>query len=294
MNDQMKMYKTILLLALTVLSSCQINNNKEKTESINEYSIFNGIYQSEAGVEFSVNAKDSMLIITTDSVNLYKYSDNWADERIQKCNFKSIELIEATINNDKKKIALLFGDSPIAMDDYVEQYLSMHKEVLLASPKPVEWKIENTFYVDEISNHGHESNGWRWTTYCRVYWEDGRNQIVRYNWQPKTYFIDEWGLDKPVPFKSQMLFKPRFPFRSRINVYDPKTNTTKLLRNIDKPDRENAIPVRFVAYNTEINQTVSVRFRVLDNGEQYMEIGALDNNLLVKSNKKTTPNNGYK
>ncbi|WKK67014.1 hypothetical protein [Lutimonas zeaxanthinifaciens] len=288
------MYKSILLLAFTVLISCQINENEVKTESINKYSIFNGIYQSETGVEFFVSAKDSMLSITTDSRNLYKYSDSWADERIQKCNSKSIELIEATIQNDKIKIAEIFGDSPIDMDDYIEQYLSMHKEVLLANPKPTKYVIENTFYIDEISNHGHESNGWRWTTYCRVYWEDGRNQIVRYNWQPKTYFIDEWGLDKPVPFKSQMLFKPRFPFRSRINVYDPKTNTTKLLRNIDKPDREHAIPARFVAYNTEINQTVSVRFRILGSGEQYMEIGPIEDSLLVKSKKKTTPNNGYK
>ena len=62
-----------------------------------------------------------------------------------------------------------------------------------------------------------------------------------------------------------MLFKPRFPFRSSINVYDPKTNITKLLRNIDKPDRENAIPARFVAYNKEINQTVSVRFWIMVN-----------------------------
>ena len=290
----MNIYKSILLFAFTILSSCQTKDNEIETNSINQYSIFNGIYQSETGIEFTVNAKDSILIISTDSVNLYKYSDSWADERVQKCNSKSIELIEATIQNDRKKIAALFGDSPIDMNDYVEQYLSIHKDVLLASPKPIKLEVENTFYVDEISNHGHESDGWRWTTYCRVYWEDGRNQIVRYNWQPKTYFIDEWGLDKPVPFKSQMLFKPRFPFRSRVNVYDPKTNTTKLLRNIDKPDRENAIPARFVAYNTEINQTVSVRFRILDNGEHYMEIGPIDNSLLVKANKKTTPNNGYK
>ena len=281
----MNMYKSILLLAFTVLISCQINENEVKTESINKYSIFNGIYQSETGVEFFVSAKDSMLSITTDSRNLYKYSDSWADERIQKCNSKSIELIEATIQNDKIKIAEIFGDSPIDMDDYIEQYLSMHKEVLLANPKPTKYVIENTFYIDEISNHGHEQNGWRWTTYCRVYWENGRNQVIRYNWQPKTYYIDEWGLDKPVPFKNLMVFKPRFPFRSRINVYDPIEKTTKLLRNIEKADRDKSIPARFVSYNIEINQTVSVRFRILESGEKYMEIGALDENLLVSAKK---------
>lgn len=290
----MNIYKSILLSVFTIFSSCQTKNNEIEIESINKYSIFNGIYQSENGIEFTVNAKDSILIISTDSVNLYKYSDNWTDERVQKCNSKSIELIQATIQKDRKKIATLFGDSPIDMNDYVEQYLSFHKDVLLASPKPVKFEVENTFYVDEISNHGHESDGWRWTSYCRVYWEDGRNQIVRYNWQPKTYFIDEWGLDKPVPFKSQMLFKPRFPFRSRINVYDPKTNSTKLFRNIDKSERENAIPARFVAYNIEINQTVSVRFRILNNVEHYMELGPIDNSLLVKANKKATPNNDHK
>lgn len=288
------MYKLILLLTFTHLSSCQTKDNQIETKTINKYSIYDGIYQSKEGIEFTVSAKDSILIISTDSVNLYTYSDSWADERIQKCNSKSIELIEATIQNDRKKISTLFGDSPIDMDDYVEQYLSMHKDVLLAFPKPVKWKVETTFYVDEISNHGHESNDWRWTTYCSVYWEDGRSQIVRYNWQPKTYFIDEWGLDKPVPFKNKMFFNPRFPFRSRINVYDPKTNTTKLLRDIDKADRESAIPARFVAYDTDINQTVSVRFRILDDGEQYLEIGPIDVSLLVKANKKTTPNNGYK
>lgn len=249
------------------------------------YSVFNGTYQSESGINFKVVARDSVLIISTDSTNLYKYSDNWADERVQKCNLKSIELIKATIQNDRKKISEIFGDSPIDMSQYIEQYLSMHKDVLLSTPKPTKYEIENTFYVDEISNHGHEQNGWRWTTYCRVYWKNGQNQIIRYNWQPKTYYIDEWGLDKPIPFKNQMVFKPRFPFRSRINVYDPKTKTTKLLRKIDKTDKDKFIPARFVSYNIEINQTVSVRFRILENGKKHLEIGAIDKNLLVNAKK---------
>ena len=207
----------ILFIYSLAFTSCQTKQTDRTVETNTNddavYSIFNGIYQSRNGVNFKVEAKDSTLIISTDSTNLYKYSDNWTDERVQKCNSISIELIEATIQNDKKKIAEIFGDSPIDMDDYIEQYLSMHKEVLLANPKPTKYVIENTFYVDEISNHGHEQNGWRWTTYCRVYWENGRNQIIRYNWQPKTYYIDEWGLDKPVPFKNLMVFNPRFPFR---------------------------------------------------------------------------------
>jgi hypothetical protein len=261
------------------------SQTEQKDSSISLYSNFNGIYESENGIIFTVKGKDSTLIISTDSVNLYKYADNWADERVQKCNKKSIQLIKATINRDKAKIANLFGDSPIDMNDYIDQYLSMHKDVLLASPKPIKYEVENTFFVDEISNHGHEPDGWRWTTYCRIYWEDGRNQIIRYNWQPKTYFIDEWGLDKPLPFKQKMIFKSRYPFRSRINIYDPKSKTTKLLRNIKKEDREKAIPARFVSYNIEINQIVSVRFRILENKEQYMEIGPIDNGLLLKATK---------
>ena len=171
------------------------------------------------------------------------------------------------------------------INEYIDQYLDMHENVLLTLPKPIKYEVENTFYVDEISNHGHESNGWRWTTYCTIYWEDGQNRIIRYNWQPKTYFIDEWGLDKPLPFKQKMIFKPRFPFRSRINVYDPKSRTTKLLRNIDKKDKVKSIPARFVAYNIELNQTVSVRFRVSENNEQYMEIGPIEDGLLLKTTK---------
>lgn len=279
----------ILFICYLNIISCQTQQTdrtlKTNTNDDAVYSVFNGTYQSENGVDFKVVARDSVLIISTDSTNLYKYSDNWTDERVQKCNSKSIELIEATIQNDRKKIAEIFGDSPIDMNQYIEQYLSMHKDVLLANPKPTKYEIENTFYVDEISNHGHEQNGWRWTTYCRVYWENGQNQIIRYNWQPKTYYIDEWGLDKPVPSKNQMVFKPRFPFRSRINVYDSKTRTTKLLRNIDKADKDKSIPARFVSYNIEINQTVSVRFRILESGEKYLEIGAIDKNLLVNAKK---------
>jgi len=283
----MKIFGFFLLL---VIISCKekqdikLSINNEKGE-FTTYSIYDGDYQLADGTTFHVKAKDSLLIISTDSTNMFKHADNHADERIQRCNEKSIQLITATIDRDRDKIKKLFGDSPMDMDEYIDQYLSMHENVLLALPKPIRYEVENTFYVDEISNHGHEQNGWRWTTYSTIYWDDGKSQIIRYNWQPETYFIDEWGLDKPVPFKNQMVFKPRSPFRSRINVYDPKTKTTKLLRNIDKPDREKAIPARFVSYNIEINQTVSVRFRILDNGEQYMEIGSLGENLLVRANK---------
>ena len=247
----MKTCLSTLLLVSFALSSCLARQKEAKTESSGIYSVFSGIYQSENGNRFIVSAKDSILMISSDSINLYKYSDSWSDERVQKCNSKSILLIKATVENDRTKIAELFGDSPIEMNEYIDQYLNMHKDVLLATPKPVKFEIENTFYVDEISNHGHEANGWRWTTYCRVYWKDGRNRIIRFNWQPKTYFIDEWGLDKPVPCKKQMIFKVRPPFRSRINVYDPASRTTKLLRNIDKNDRDKALPARFVSYNID-------------------------------------------
>ena len=183
---------------------------------------------------FRVEAKDSSLIISTDSVNLYQYADSRTDERVQKCNRKSIQLIEATVQRDKSKIKQLFGDSPMNMEDYVQQYLNMHKEVLLASLKPTKYEVANTFYIDEISNHGHKVNGWRWTTYCRVYWPNEQTRIVRYNWQPKTNYIDEWELDKPLPFKQMMTFRARPPFRSRIKVYDPKGSITRLLRNINK------------------------------------------------------------
>ncbi|MFN1836065.1 hypothetical protein AB2B38_012440 [Balneola sp. MJW-20] len=284
----MKLISTITILIITALSYLLIQAEREtglKSDGLGIYSVYEGNYRTKSGVHFNVSANDSTLTISTNSVNLYNYSDNRTDERVQKCNLKSIELVEATIQKDKTKIAEIFGDSPMDMDEYVEQYLGMHKDVLLADPKPVKYVVENTFLVDELSNHGHDPDGWRWTTYVRVFWEDGTNKIIRYNWQPKTYFIDEWGLDKPVPFKDQMVFKPRHPFRSRINVYDPKTKTTRLLRNIDSEERESAIPARFVSYNIEINQTVSVRFRVLDSGEQYMEIGALDEDLLVRAVK---------
>jgi len=285
---KMRTYISILLLLLISCTS-QIGekdiSNNTKNETSDLYSIFKGVYQSENGTKFTVKGKDSVLIISTDSLNLYDYADNWADERVQKCNKKSIQLIEATIQKDKEKIAKIFGDSPIDMNEYIDQYLSMHKDVLLATPKPIKYEVENTFYVDEISNHGHEQEGWRWTSYCRVYWAEGRNQIIRYNWQPKTYFIDEWGLDKPIPFKQEMIFNSRFPFRSRVNIYDPKSETTKLLRNLDKEDKDKAIPARFVSYNIEINQTVSVRFRVLENNKQYMEIGPIENGLLLKATK---------
>ena len=277
----MKIYISILFLLFV---SCINGQKRISSESSDLYAIFNGIYQSENGLKFTVKAKASALIISTDSINLYKYADNWADERVQKCNEKSIQLIKATIDRDKSKVAKLFGDSPIEMNEYIDQYFNMHKDVLLALPKPIKYEVENTFYVDEISNHGHESNGWRWTTYCSVYWEDGRNQIIRYNWQPKTYFIDEWGLDKPLPFKQEMTFNARFPFRSRINVFDPKSKSTKLLRNIDKENRDESIPARFVSYNIGINQTVSVRFRISENN-QYLEIGPIDNGLLLKAIK---------
>ena len=283
--------KSNLLFVLLLLISCAHKSENPNASPVEKqarqslYSIFEGTYKTADGTAFYVKSKDASLTISTDSINLYRYSDSWADERVQKCNEKSLQLIQATIDNDKDKIKILFGDSPMDMDQYIEQYLSMHKDVLLASPKPIRYEVANTFYVDEISNHGHEPNGWRWTSYCRVYWEDGSNKIIRYNWQPKTYFIDEWGLDKPLPFKKEMIFSPRTPFRSRINVYDPTSGTTKLLRNMDKADRASAIPARFVSYNIEINQTVSVRFRILENGEQYMEIGAIEEGLLVRANK---------
>ncbi len=287
----MRIYISILIL---LLISCTSEHKVPSNEQSDLYSIFNGIYLAENGSKFTVKGKDSILIISTDSVNLYKFADNLADERVQKCNEKSIQLIKATINRDKDKIAELFGDSPMDMNEYIDQYLSMHKDVLLASPKPIKYEVENTFYVDEVSNHGHEPNGWRWTTYSRIYWADGRNQIIRYNWQPKTYFIDEWGLDKPLPFKQKMTFNPRFPFRSRINIYDPKSKSTKLLRNIDKVDRVKSIPSRFVSYNIGINQTVSVRFRIIKDGNQYLEIGAIEDGFLVRAIKITTANNVYK
>ena len=119
----------------------------------------------------------------------------------------------------------------------------------------------------------------------KVYWPDGKSRIIRYHWQPKTYFIDEWGLDKPVPFREKMVFIPRAPFRSRINVYNPKQQKTMLLRAVAKEDQDFTIPARFVAYDVDIHQTVSIRFRVLEEGGQYMEIGALENGLLQRADK---------
>jgi hypothetical protein len=280
----------IFILVIMAAITCSPSSEKSKadhysySEDNEVYAIYEGVYKSEDGKTFYVQAKDSALLISTDSINLYDFADNWADERVQTCNRKSLALIEATINKDLLRIGEIFGDSPIDMNEYIEQYLDMHQDVLLKLPQPTNYEVVNTFYVDEISNHGHESNGWRWTTYCRVFWANGHSRIIRYNWQPKSYFIDEWGLDKPVPFKRRMLFTPRQPFRSRIVVYDPHSKTTKFLRNIDKEDRRYAIPARFVAYNIEINQTVSVRFRILTD-EKYMEIGAIEEGLLVKAHK---------
>jgi len=39
------------------------------------------------------------------------------------------------------------------------------------------------------------------------------------------------------------------------------------------PHSYKPIPVRFMSYNIEMNQIVSVRFRVLENDKLYMEIG---------------------
>lgn len=92
-------------------------------------------------------------------------------------------------------------------------------------------------------------------------------------------------------FKKNMTFSPRKPFRSRINVYDPKQKITTLLRKIEKKERKDALPARFVSYNIEINQTVSVRLRIFEDGIQFMEIGAIENGLLLKAKKITTPDN---
>ena len=133
----------------------------------NRYKIYEGKYKSEDGTVFTVVSKDSFLILSTDAVNLFKYADNWSDERVQKCNEKTLSLIEATIMRDKDRVRTLFGASRGNMEDYINAYLSMHKDVLLAIPKPIRYEVINTFYLDEISDHGHGPDGWRWTTYAK-------------------------------------------------------------------------------------------------------------------------------
>ncbi len=88
------MRKFIPSLLLLLLVSCATEHKNPLNEPSDLYSIFNGVYQSENGSRFRVKGKDTLIVISTDSVNLYNFADNWADERVQKCNENPFSLLK--------------------------------------------------------------------------------------------------------------------------------------------------------------------------------------------------------
>lgn len=279
-------YSSLVFVLIFLIISTSCHHSIITSSDEMPYTVFNGIYHFEDDTKLYVQAKDSSLIIRTDSLNLLNFADNHIDERVLKCNAKALALVEATIANDRKKIAELFGEVSGNMEEHIDAYLEIYQEVLINKPSPISWEIVNTFMVDEVSNHGFESDGWRWTTYVKVYWEND-TRIIRYNWQPKTYYIDEWGLDKPVPFRKKMVFYPRHPTRSRVTVYNPASQTTLFLREMSDHEKGQAITTRFIAYDIGLNQTVSVRFRKKAGDPMYLEIGALEAGMNKMATKVT-------
>lgn len=272
---------TYILMTLLVISGNTFSQGIKKEN----LSIYEGRYKLNNNEIVEVVAENDTLKIKLKNGNLLDYSDTKVDSRVIDIERKTNELIQATIANERNKIADLFIESNGDMNDYIDGFIDVMQPALKATPDRTEFKIITTIYRDEDSNYGFDSESWGWETY--ILFKGIENDVYsRIIWDGPTGKHIHKGIGKYPPVKNQLEFLVRLPNRSWIKAYDPKSDKIIKLRDVSKNDRKNMIPARFIAYDIETHNTVGVRFRKTDKQlPMVIEIGPLGSKVLIKGSK---------
>jgi len=274
---------TYILIVILLISGNVFSMDIKKDNSY----IYEGIYKLDNNLIVEVIAVNGKLKIKLNNGNLLDYSDTKTDVRVLEVERKTRELIQATIENDRKKIAELFIKSPVDTDmkDFIDGFIDVMQPALKANPDRTDFQIITTIYRDEDSNYGFEDEGWGWETYI-LFKGIEKNIYARIIWDGPTGKHIHRGIAKSPPIKSELEFSVRLPSRSWIKAYDPKSQTITKLRDVSKNETPDMIPARFVAYDIETHNTVGVRFR---KNEKHLpmriEIGPLGSKVLVNGIK---------
>ncbi len=252
-----------------------------------DFSVYEGAYSLSDGRKITVNAMPGGVRLHLENGDLFQYSDYKMDERVLFIEEKTMDLISATILNDREKIKVLFGDSNGSMSDYIDNYYQLVGDLITGSSNNIEYETVTTVYRDEDSDYGFEDNGWGWETYVSISDGDQKNTI-RIVWDGITGNHMHTGTGKEIPTTSSLVFMARSPSRSWIRALDPGSHTIKRIREVEREKRSSMIPARFVAYDINTHQTVGIRFRKEATSDAMkMHIGPLGSELLeigVRSN----------
>jgi hypothetical protein len=244
------------------------------------WQVFEGTYVGPDDSSIDVSAQADGLMLRTNGFDFLRHSDLRSDARVLACEAKTSDLIEASRTGDSQRIAELFQQSSGDTAARVRHYHETFADIFFSGDPPDSFELLGTLYRDEDAKHGFSDAGFGWETFARLVWSE-RERTIRFVWDGTSGEIQHQGFDKQLPRASELVFAPRAPARSWIHVYDPATGTTPMIREVQRERRAALMPTRFVAYDVDANQTVSMRFRRLDtDAPMTLELGPL-NDLLV-------------
>lgn len=268
--------KKFLLVILVLCFNVLISQSSK-------YSVYSGTYSLSNGDKLVVKAEGEKLVMKSLTGNLLDYSDSGADARVIYFEQKTFDLMEASVKDDRKKIAELFGASNGPMDQYIENYLEIISEALSLNSGNPHFEIIGTVYRDEDSNYGFEDGSWGWECYVRFTGGNDENKTVRVVWDGVSGNNMHRGIGKVPPVINELVFEPRLPSRSWIRAYSPDTKTILRVREVERELRKNMVPARFVAYDISTHNTIGIRFRKAESDQKMqIEIGPLNSKVLTK------------
>jgi len=240
-----------------------------------DLSIYEGSYILPDGDSLFVIVAGDGLAIEMPGGNLFRFSDYRADSRILEVERRTLELMDAMVQGDRSRIAALFGSSSGPMEEYISSTLEIISPAFAEDAESSRYEVVATVYRDEDSDYGFEDSGWGWQTYIRFF--DGPEDVmVRLVWDGVSGSLMHRGIGGTPPIATRLHFELRNPARSWIRAYDPSTQTTKRLREVERSSRSRMTPARFSAYDVDTHQTVGLRFRRdMPEDSMRIEIGPL-------------------
>lgn len=267
--------RILSLLSLAVVLASTQCVSAQDARPTPDLAVYEGTYLLPNGDSLLVEAWRSGLMIRMPGGDLFQFSDRRSDSRVLAVEARSRALIEALADRDRQRIADLIGGSNGPSAEAVSSVIEVTAPAFQARAGESPFRVISTVYRDEDSDHGFEDDGWGWQTFLQ-FDGDPDDLVVRFVWDGSSGILMHWGTGGEPPRADSLRFEPRAPSRSWIRAFDPATETTRRLREVERETRASMIPARFSAYDVGSHQTVGVRFRKASpGGPMRIQIGPL-------------------
>ena len=267
--------RILYFLSLAVVLSSTRCVSAQDARPTTDLAAYQGTYLLPNGDSLIVEAWRSGLIIRMPGGDLFQFSDRRSDSRVLAVETQSRALIEALADRDQQRIADLIGGSNGPIAEAVSSLIEVTAPAFQVRAGESPFRVISTVYRDEDSDHGFDDDGWGWQTFLQ-FDGDPDDVVVRFVWDGSSGILMHWGIGGEPPRADSLRFEPRAPSRSWIRAFDPATETTRRIREVEREARASMIPARFSAYDVDSHQTVGIRFRrVSPEDPMRIEIGPL-------------------